>query len=132
MDRCLVFVRSLRMSNGLSREWSNEILTTLNEMGDSPTAVAWFLRDCGVMGDPLEPTSCPVAVYLRLRFGVRADVQLTDIQIEDPTSGQRFRIRPPRPIRRFILRFDRGRLPELGNPNSTSEQVMSLGPSRSR
>ena len=51
---------------------TTEILTALEDIGDSPTAVAWFLQDCGIVGEPSEPTKCPVAAYLRLRFGVRA------------------------------------------------------------
>jgi hypothetical protein len=56
---------------------------------------------------------CAVAIYLSRTFGVRADVRASAIQIEDLDSGERFYIKPPRPVRSFIIRFDNGRFPKL-------------------
>lgn len=93
----------------------------LAALGDDPDAVAESLRREGCVGTRGHPWSCPVALFLRKRTGLRCGARALRCSWE-PGGGEIVYCDTPHPVRVFMGRHDRGEYPDLclsaptGNP----------------
>lgn len=81
----------------------------LADLGDTPDAVADHLRSLGLKGKPVSGDCCPIARYLVQRGFEWASVNHLSVLVNNPAREFAQHIEPcPKPVRRFIQRFDDG------------------------
>jgi hypothetical protein len=86
-----------------------QVAAALAELGDTPDAIADRLRALEIKGKRGAACQCPIAAYLRFRFGVRAIVGagMQDVITWRARTGWP-EIPTPLPVAAFALNFDRG------------------------
>lgn len=85
---------------------------SLKKLGRSGNQVAQSLRDFGIKGQPLIPSSCPIAQYLMSLTDQGVSVYTTSAYyngVDVPTDS----IKLPKAVRIFIHKFDEGKFPDL-------------------
>jgi hypothetical protein len=93
---------------------SESILKTLRVLGNKPDDIAASLRRKRVRGSPCESYNCPIANYLKRRYGLEhflADDVLASTRCI--VVGAACRVETPRVVVRFMNGFDKGKYPYL-------------------
>lgn len=104
------------------------LLRAVEALGTTPRAVAANLSAMGFQGRRDEPTSCPVANYLKASVdgAVQAEVRIDDddlyVRLDSADCGRVDAIITSRAAPEFVLRFDLGDYPDLieGGPTSAT------------
>jgi hypothetical protein len=105
------------------------VTSALKALGTTPRRVADRLHAGRHLGEPGEASDCPVARYLSavLDRHVTVTVGIEDVYIQPagPATAGQFRVSLPRPVRRFISRFDNGEfrhlLPDHTDPDDPDD-----------
>jgi len=87
-----------------------EALAKLDAVGE-PDDIAQYLRSRGIHGHKTDPSSCPIAVYVKQETGVSVRVfPVTGIRWDGGSTDT------PWNVRRFVCKFDRNHYPFLKTP----------------
>lgn len=95
-----------------TRRKLKKALHELEALG-SPGAIAQYLRAQGIKGNPGQPNSCPLAVFLTQQGFKGASVGLTDAWTVGPFYHPSASLPPT--VREFRHQFDRGMFRTLEN-----------------
>lgn len=81
----------------------------LADLGDTPDAVADRLRALGITGQQVSGCACPIALYLNQNGFSGASVNHLTALVKNPAGDfKTIEVAMPRPVSRFINRFDDG------------------------
>lgn len=86
-----------------------KVRKSLNKLGSNPDQVADKLRKLGIKGERGSEASCPIARYLKLKFGINYGVA---VRRDTITILDTF-VTNPHVITEFISLHDSGNYPEL-------------------
>lgn len=89
------------------------ILAALDELGNTPGAVAISLRKMGIKGHRRYDASCPLAVYLNRKFKLPDGTFSVWVHSVSTTDPEQEPVEFSDLFSRFVKKFDNGEYPEL-------------------
>jgi hypothetical protein len=103
---------------------SHKLKVLIHDMADTRDAdeIAAFLKVRGMLGEPILPSTCPIATYVRTSLGLSrvwvsgrliSPVEVSGTSLRCKIDGVIIDIPHLPQVRDFIYRFDRGYYPEL-------------------